>query len=92
MYTAFLAIYMIARTIVGKMIISVVGGRIIIIPNKRVRGESHDNKAPLTYNTVSGPERIKATSRTILPDGVNQHTYLPPEERTYVEGRKWTIV
>ena len=52
--------------------------------NKRVRGESHDNKAPLQYNAL-GPELI------LLPTGVNPHTYLPPEERTYVDGREWTI-
>ena len=26
-----------------------------------------------------------------LPIGVTPHTYLPPEERTYVDGRDWTI-
>ena len=26
-----------------------------------------------------------------LPIGVTPHTYLPPEERTYVDGREWTI-
>jgi len=27
-----------------------------------------------------------------LPIGVTPHTYLPPEERTYIEGREWCVV
>ena len=57
------------------------------IPRKRVRlKRKRVYVREIPFSAVT-PNHLIAG----LPIGVTPHTYLPPAERTYVDGRDWTI-